>query len=97
MTMLIVFAYLQVLDLMTTVAFLASGTAEANPVVHQFMKLTASPLAGLVLAKALCVALGVLAWRSGKAGALQKANVFFACLVLWNMYAVVAGALGLKV
>ena len=86
------FVYLQILDLMTTIAFLANGVTEGNPFVRFLMRTSATPLAGLVAAKCIAVMLGIFAWKAGRHAALRKANVFFAVLVVWNLLATIAGA-----
>ena len=86
------FVYLQILDLMTTVAFLAHGFMEGNPFVRFLMESTSHPVAGLVMAKCLGIVLGFYAWRTGRHAALRKANVFFAVLVIWNLIGTISGA-----
>jgi hypothetical protein len=86
------FVYLQVLDVMTTLAFLANGVTEGNPVVRLLIESTSSPLLALVVTKCVAIALGWYAWTSGRHAALRRANVFFAALVVWNLIATIAGA-----
>ena len=64
--LLIQYSYLQVLDLMTTLAFLLHGIQEGNPLVRFAMKFTASPIGGLVLIKCLALALGIYCWQCGR-------------------------------
>src|SRR3954454_8775430 len=86
------YSYLQVLDLLTTIAFLLNGVKEANPLVKGMMHITPSPLAGLLLVKIAAVALGVYCWRIRKYKLLVRTNILFALLVAWNMVALIAGA-----
>jgi hypothetical protein len=86
------YSYLQVLDLLTTVAFLMNGVKEANPVVKGMMHITASPLTGLLMIKVVAIALGVYCWRIHKYRLLVRINILFALLVAWNMVALIAGS-----
>ena len=45
------FAYLQLLDLLTTLTFLASGVGEANPMVRFLVAGAGSAIGGLLAAK----------------------------------------------
>lgn len=85
------YAYLQVLDVMTTLAFLLAGVQEANPVVRQAIVWFGSPLGGLVVVKMAALVLGVFCILSGRLRLLQRANVFFALLVAWNLCCLVIG------
>ncbi len=86
------YSYLQLLDLLTTVAFLINGVKEANPLVKGMMHITPSPMVGLVLIKVLALALGVYCWRIQKYRLLLRINILFALLVAWNMMALIAGS-----
>jgi len=83
------FSYLQVLDFLTTVAFLLNGVREANPIVKTALALSASPIAGLVAIKVLAVMLGLYCWRLGKHTVLARTNVVFAVIVAWNLIALI--------
>lgn len=85
------YAYLQLLDVMTTLAFLLAGVEEANPVVRQAMAWMGSPLGGLIVVKMAAVLLGIFCILSGRLRLLQRANVFFALLVAWNLCCLVIG------
>lgn len=82
---LLTYAYLQGLDVMTTMAFLLAGVQEANPLVRHAIHLAGSPLAGLLLVKLAALFLGLYCWSSGRVRLLQRANLFFAALVAWNL------------
>ncbi len=56
LNMLAQFLYLQVLDLLTTLVFLAVGIREANPVIRLLVSGAGSPLGGLLAAKAASAA-----------------------------------------
>ena len=91
-TLLFQFAYLQILDFLTTAAFLGRGVQEANPIITRMMMAAQSPLEGLLLVKIAGLALGMLCWRMGKAHLLQRINVAFAILVVWNVVALLVSA-----
>jgi hypothetical protein len=87
------YIYLQALDLLSTVAFLISGVAEANPLVRFAIRQAGGPLPGLLCIKAGALMLGLLCLAKGKVRLLQKANVFFAFLVVWNLVSLILGLL----
>ena len=58
MALIVQYAYLQVLDLMTTIAFLLHGVGEGNPLVAFAMKIGPSPLIGLIVMKTAALGLG---------------------------------------
>ena len=94
LNLLIQFCYLQVLDVLTTLAFLASGVREANPIVRLLFSVTQSPLAGLVTVKLFAAGLAVYCWRSRRGRLLSRVNIFYALLVAWNLVAFLFGAAG---
>lgn len=91
MNLLVQFSYLQVLDILSTMAFLMRGVQEANPVVRLAMRLGGSPLTGLVLMKAIAIGLAIYCLRRARHRLLARVNIFFAALVAWNLVVVVFG------
>ena len=91
-TSLVLFTYLQLLDLLTTVVFILHGVKEANPVVNFALTVAPTPLLGLLLIKAAALALGVFCCLRGRKQLLARMNVFFAVLVSWNLVAMIASA-----
>ena len=87
---LALFAYLQFLDLLTTVVFLAHGVREANPLVRLAILAAGSPLAALLLLKAAAVAAAFYCTVAGRMRLLRRVNVVFGALVVWNLVALVA-------
>ena len=84
--LLIQFSYLQVLDVLTTMAFLLHGAKEANPVVRLAIRAGgSSPLAGLLALKVFAVLLAFYCVRRARLRLLARVNVFFALLVAWNL------------
>ncbi len=93
--LLLQYSYLQVLDLMTTVAFLLHGIREANPLVRVALD-TPHPLEGLVAVKILAVALGFYCWWAGRERLLLRMNILFALVVAWNLAALIIASASLK-
>lgn len=90
MSPIIQFSYLQVLDILTTLVFLAQGTEEANPMVRAAVALSHNPVPALMAVKAAALAMAVYCRWSGRSRVLSGANAFFAALVVWNLLAVIA-------
>jgi len=90
--LLIQYSYLQVLDLMTTVAFILNGVREGNPLVRFAMGNAPSPISGLLFIKIGAIALGIYCWRRGRERLLTRINMMFALLVAWNLAALILGS-----
>ena len=90
--LLLQYSYLQVLDLLTTLAFILHGVREGNPLVRLMMHFTANPLNGLLLVKLVAVALGVYCWRLRRSRLLSRINILFALIVAWNLGALILAA-----
>lgn len=88
---LLLFGYMQLLDMLSTLAFLLGGVEEANPVVRGAMSALGNPVLGLMTIKLLAVGLGAYCWWLGRIRLLSKANVFFALLVAYNLCCLIAG------
>jgi hypothetical protein len=83
------YSYLQVLDFLTTVAFLINGVSEGNPIVNWAINVFPSPLVGLAAVKLVAIALGIYCWQSAKGQLLARINVAFAILVAWNLLSLI--------
>ena len=92
--LLLQYSYLQMLDLLTTMAFLLHGVQEGNPLVRLALRYSSHPLGGLLLVKLLALSLGVYCWRCGRERLLTRINILFAVVVAWNLVALIAGGLG---
>lgn len=79
------YSYLQVLDFLTTVAFLINGVSEGNPIVNWAINSFPTPLSGLLAVKVLAFGLGVYCWQTAKGQLLGRINIGFAVLVAWNL------------
>ena len=88
---LVQFAYLQGLDILTTLAFLLGGVQEGNPLVRAAIRFVGGPLAGLLAIKLAASLLAAYCWWSGRVTLLQKVNLFFAGLVAWNLVCLILG------
>ena len=86
------FVYLQMLDFLTTIAFLANGIREANPFVRMMLTLIPNPIAALLSVKLMALLLGVYCWRMRRERLLTYINVMFAALVAWNVIVLIMGA-----
>ncbi len=94
--LLLQYSYLQVLDFMTTVAFLLQGVREGNPLVRVALRYAPNPLGGLLAVKLLAVMLGLYCWKAGRDKLLTKINILFAVIVAWNVAALIIGSLSTR-
>ncbi len=85
---LVDFTYLQVLDILTTIAFLAQGVTEANPVVAASIRV-AGPLGGLILIKGVAIVLGIVCYVQARRKLLNRINAFFALVVAMNLVSLI--------
>jgi hypothetical protein len=69
------YSYLQLLDLLTTLAFLLRGLQEGNPVVRLALNVAPDPLTGLLAVKLVALGLGFYCWRMGRERLLQRMNL----------------------
>ena len=92
--LLVQYSYLQMLDLLTTLAFLLHGVQEGNPLIRLALRYSSHPLGGLLLIKMLALALGIYCWRCGRERLLTRINILFAVVVAWNLVALIAGGIG---
>ncbi|MBI3679575.1 MAG: hypothetical protein HY235_04185 [Acidobacteria bacterium] len=88
---LLQYVYLQILDLLTTIAFLLHGIREGNPLVRLVLEIAPNPVGGLVMLKLAALVLGVYCWRTRRLPLLNKVNFFFAALIAWNLVALIVG------
>ncbi len=92
MNVLTAFIYLQILDALTTIAFMMHGLDEVNPVIKWAMRESFNPLGGLFLVKAASVLVAVLCVSYSRYAVLRKVNFFFALVVAYNMVALILAA-----
>jgi hypothetical protein len=89
--LLLHYSYLQVLDFLTTIAFLVNGVKEANPLVRLALNLGHNPIGSLIGVKVLAVMLGFYCWRMGRERLLSRINAMFAVVIAWNLIALILG------
>lgn len=89
--LLLQYSYLQLLDVLTTLAFLLAGVQEANPLARWLMHMTGAPIPGLIAIKLFAMLLGLYCWWRGKTATLRKANIFFSLIVAWNLFCLILG------
>jgi hypothetical protein len=87
--LLLQYSYLQVLDFLTTVAFMINGVREGNPLVRLAVHYAPYPLGGLIAVKIAAVGLGLYCWNRGRERLLTRINLLFAVLVAWNLAALI--------
>ena len=92
--LLLQYSYLQVLDLLTTIAFMINGVREGNPLVRLAIRYSHDPITGLVLVKVVAIALGLYCWMRGRGRVLTRMNILFAVLVAWNLAALILSSVG---
>ena len=90
--LLLQYAYLQMLDLLTTLAFMLHGVRDGNPLVRFMMHASANPLNGLLLVKLIATVLGLYCWKLGRGKLLARINIIFAVIVAWNLSALILAA-----
>lgn len=79
------FAYLQVLDLLTTLVGFRIGAEEASPFGRLLFALHFSPVVALACIKAAAVVLAALClWRK-RQRVIRWVNYWYAGLVIWNL------------
>ncbi len=86
----LLFAALQVCDLLTTLLFLRHGVREANPLMRAAIMAAPQPLIALAVPKLAALGLALYAARSGRTRMLARVNVLFTCCVAWNLLALAA-------
>jgi hypothetical protein len=91
-SLLVQYGYLQVLDLLTTLAFLKSGLKEGNPLIANVIYTGASPVTVLVTVKLCALSLGIYCCHVQRRTAISRANTFYALLVAWNLICLIVGS-----
>jgi hypothetical protein len=91
-SLLMQYCYLQMLDVLTTVAVLRNGFHAGNPILHLLIQSTPSPWHGLLLVKLVVLTLGVYCYHIRKGQLLQTVNVCYAILIAWNIVALIIGS-----
>src|SRR5678815_1965060 len=82
------FLYLQVLDVLTTLVGFSLGNAEASPFVRLMIQW--GPVTGLVVSKLVAIGLAAVCLAFKKPSLIRVINYWYAALVIWNLYTVLA-------
>ncbi len=88
MSIVYIFVYLQLLDLLTTFVGFRMGASEASPFIRMLMHVT--PGFGVVASKVLALALGGLCVHLGKLHIVRWITYWYAGLVIWNLTVMLA-------
>ena len=80
---LLVFACLQLLDLITTLIGFRLGGVEVSPFTRWLTEI--GPAAGVALSKGIAILIAGMCIWFHKEQVVRWANYYFAALVLWNM------------
>ena len=79
-----VFLYLQVLDLMTTLAGFRFGAHEVSPFIAKLIH-SSSPVTGVILSKVLALTIAGVLLSRNRARLIGVINYWYAGLVVWNL------------
>ena len=82
------FLYLQVLDVLTTLVGFSLGNTEASPFVGLMIRW--GPVTGLAVSKLVAIGLATACFALKKPSLIRVINYWYAALVIWNLYAVLA-------
>ena len=88
MSTFLVFLILQIADFATTLLFLHRGVAEANPLVGALIRAFGQPMFAVLSVKLAGCLLAAYALYSHRMRLLNRANIFFALCVCWNLIAI---------
>ena len=75
------------LDVLTTLLFLAHRGQESNPLVRVLMHSAGSPIGGLLVPKLLAFGIALYCWRRSREKLLWGVNLFYSGVVVWNLIA----------
>jgi Domain of unknown function (DUF5658) len=92
MSIVQVFIYLQLLDLLTTLVGFRMGAAEASPFIRLLMHL--GPAAGVAVSKILALALGGWCVYRKKWNLIRVITFWYSGLVVWNLMILLAAPIG---
>lgn len=90
MSIIQIFVYLQVLDLLTTLVGFKLGAAEASPFIRVLMH--AGPTAGVIASKMVALILGGVCVYVKKYNLIRWISYWYAGLVVWNLMVMLVSA-----
>ncbi|PWT99977.1 MAG: hypothetical protein C5B51_25990 [Terriglobia bacterium] len=88
MSVVYIFIYLQLLDLLTTLAGFRLGAVEASPFIRLLMH--AGPAAGVIAAKVFALGLGAYCVYLKKQKLIRWITYWYGGLVVWNLMVMLA-------
>ena len=88
MSIIYIFIYLQLLDLLTTIVGFKMGAAEASPFIRTLMHL--GPAFGVAVSKVLALALGGLCVYTRRERIIRWITIWYAGLIVWNLIVMLA-------
>ena len=88
MSIVQVFIYLQLLDLLTTLVGFRIGAGEASPFIRMLMH--AGPAVGVLVSKVLALGLGAICVHAKKFNLIRFATYWYGGLVAWNLMVILA-------
>lgn len=91
MSVILIFVYLQVLDLLTTLVGFRVGASEASPFIAKLIVAT-SPAVGVVMSKVVGLVLGTICVSLNKSHLVSWINYWYAGLVVWNLFMILTAA-----
>lgn len=91
MSAILIFVYLQVLDLLTTMVGFRVGASEASPFIAKLIVST-SPFVGVLASKVVGLVLGTICVTMNKSHLVTWINYWFAGLVVWNLFMILTAA-----
>jgi len=88
----IIFLYLQLLDVLSTLIGFSLGNTEASPFIRLLVRW--GPVAGLALSKAVALALIAACFVLKRMRMIRFINYWYAGLVVWNLFVVLTVLIG---
>ena len=85
MAPVVVFAYLQLLDFLTTLIGFRLGASEASPFIVKLIH-AVGPVMGVAASKGVALAIAAVCVAIGRSRLIVWANYWYAALVVWNLY-----------
>jgi hypothetical protein len=84
-----IFLYLQLLDFLTTMVGFKLGASEASPFIAKLIH-ASTPAIGVAVSKALGLSIGGLCVFLNRARLVGWINYWYAGLIVWNMFIILA-------
>ena len=82
-SLVVLFLYLQILDILTTMIGFSLGNAEASPFIRILVRF--GPVQGLILSKLIAAGLAALCLAMRRTSLVRLINYWYAVLVIWNL------------